>query len=285
MTGNSAQRETMDDESFHKILDHFNLSRKGYLKVRKGVKKRLSRHMQQLSCINVDSYITVLSQAPVIENECRLHLTVSISRFFRDKRLWDLLENQILPQTLSTSEGVFRVWSCGCARGEEAYSFKMVWNHLLRVHPNLPELELWATDINPAYIEMARNGVYGISSLKELPQQFIEGYFDKVPGKKRYILNPFLKQGIRFDRHDIVNQAPPDSRFNLIFLRNSLLTYYRPPEKERSLEAILRVIAPGGILITGSHEKLPNGFGYIRSSRDHPWIYFKPQSDSGSLIG
>jgi chemotaxis protein methyltransferase CheR len=82
----------MDDASFHQILDHFNLSWKGYRKVRKGVKKRLSQHMQELGCVSVGEYMAAVSRAPEIENECRMHLTVSISRFFRDSRLWESLE-------------------------------------------------------------------------------------------------------------------------------------------------------------------------------------------------
>ena len=281
---NATRSETMDDGSFHKILDYFNLSRKGYRKVRKGVKKRLSRHMQQLRCANANEYITALSRTPALERECRMHLTVSISRFFRDKRLWDHLENHILPQTLSTREGVFRVWSCSCARGEEAYSFKMVWDRLHQVHPNLPELDLWATDIDPVYLEMARVGAYGISSLKELPQHFIDRYFDKVTGKQRYVVKPFLKEGVVFDLLDMRKHPPPHRRFDLIFVRNSLLTYYRPPEMKMALEAMLRVLVPGGILITGSHEKLPQDFDDMKAWPNHPWIYVKPQSESGGII-
>jgi chemotaxis protein methyltransferase CheR len=265
----------MDDTSFHKILDCFNLSHNGYRKVRKGVKKRLLRHMQELACATVDEYIATLSRDPELEKECRLLLTVSISRFFRDKRLWDHLANRVLPQTLPTIKGPYRVWSCGCARGEEAYSFKMVWDRMHRVHQPPHELELWATDINPAYIEKAQKGEYEISSLKELPRYCIERYVDKVTGKQRYILKPFLKEGIRFVLHDLIGHAPPAPRFDLIFLRNSLLTYQRPPETGNALEAILRVLTPGGTLVTGSHEKLPAGVGYMKAWPEHPWIYTK----------
>ena len=74
----------MDDATFHQILAHFNLSRKGYRKVRKGVKKRLSRHMQQVGCADVDTYLDYLKAHPAAEKQCRVHLTVSISRFFRE---------------------------------------------------------------------------------------------------------------------------------------------------------------------------------------------------------
>jgi len=273
----------MDDASFHQILDHFNLSHEGYRKVRKGVKKRLSQHMQKLGCLSVREYMTAVSRAPEVENECRMHLTVSISRFFRDSRLWGSLENVEFPDLISACGSIFRVWSCGCARGEEAYSFKILWDRLRCAVPNLPPLALWATDINPTTIEMAKQGVYGISSLKELARGDIDRYFDQVTGKQRYVVKPFLKEGIRFDYHDITKHQPPASQFVVVFLRNNLLTYYRTPEKEKALETILRALAPGGMLITGSHEKLPAGFGHMKVAADQPWIFFKPQTAQGVM--
>ncbi len=265
----------MDDASFCQILDHFNLSWEGYRKVRKGVKKRLSHHMQKLGCGNVGEYMAAVSRAPGIETECRMHLTVSISRFFRDRRLWDILENTVLPSLISACGSVFRVWSCGCARGEEAYSFKILWDRLRCAVPDLPTLTLWATDINPAYIEMAKEGVYGISSLKDLPQEDINRYFDQLARKQRYSVRPFLKQGVKFDRCDVTKHPPPAARFEAVLIRNNLLTYYRTLEKERALQVILGALAPGGMLITGAHEKLPAGFGHMKASADHPRIFFK----------
>ena len=236
--------------------------------------------MQTLGCVSVDEYIRILSQKPEIEAQCRMHLTVSISRFFRDKRLWGSLENKFLPQVISENDMLFRVWSCGCARGEEAYSFKIVWDRLQHSYPSLPLLDLWATDINPVTVEMAEKRIFGVSSLKELPRNFIYRYFDQVSGKQLYILKPFLTEGITFGLHDIIKDPLPDSIFDFIFIRNNLLTYYQTPEMESSLKKILRVLAPGGSLIIGSHEKLPPGFDYLKSSPDHPWIYFKSHSDS-----
>ena len=239
--------------------------------------------MQKLGCASVKEYISAVTRTPEIEKECRMLLTVSISRFFRDRRLWDSLENTGLTNSISACGSVFRVWSCGCARGEEAYSFKILWDRLRCAVPKLPTLVLWATDTYPAYIEMAKQGIYGISSLKELPREDIDRYFDQVTGKQRYVVKPFLKEGIRFDHHDITKHQPSASRFEVVLVRNNLLTYYRNPEKELALESILRVLAPGGMLITGSHEKLPAGFAHMRASADQPWIFFKPQTAQGEM--
>jgi chemotaxis methyl-accepting protein methylase len=264
----------MDDSTFHQILAHFHLSPQGYRKVRKGVKKRLSRHMQQLGCAHVHEYLAVLTRNPGAEDACRMHLTVSISRFFRDRGLWYTLADPIIPRMTAGFEGLFRVWSCGCARGEEVYSFKILWE---RLQPSieLPELALWGTDMNPDYIETAKQGAYTLSSLKEVPPDIMADYFDKIPGKQLYAVKPALKDGVRLTRHDILKDPPPAPRFELIFVRNNLLTYYRRPEKDRALGKIVGTLSPGGALITGAHEKLPDGFTGLRAAPEHPWIYFK----------
>jgi len=270
----------MDDRSFHRILDYFNLSRRGYRKIRKGVKKRLSKHLQQLGCSRVEDYLAVLSRRPDRKNECRMLLTVSISRFFRDRSLWETLEKEILPEMTAGPKAVFRLWSCGCARGEEVYSFKIVWDRLEQLQTNLPDPVVWGTDMNPEYLKMARRGAYTISSLKELRDDQIERYFDKVPGKQRYVIKPFLRQAVRFEHLDITRRSPPSTGFDMIFVRNNLLTYYRSPEKERCLEKILRTLLSGGILITGSHEKIPENFDCLQSYPDHPWIWSKRDESS-----
>jgi chemotaxis protein methyltransferase CheR len=230
--------------------------------------------MQQLGCAHVHEYLAALSRDPGAEDACRMHLTVSISRFFRDRGLWDTLAEPIVPRMTAGFEGLFRVWSCGCARGEEAYSFKILWARL-QGSIELPELALWATDMNPDYIEMAKQGIYTLSSLKEVPPDIMVDYFDKVPGKQLFAVKPALKNGIHFKRHDILKDPPPAPRFELIFVRNNLLTYYRHPEKDRALGEIAGSLSPGGVLITGSHEKLPDGFAGLRPAPEHSWIYLK----------
>ena len=116
----------MNDESFAKLLEYFNLSWSGYRKVRKGVKKRIVRHMQSVGVTGIQAYLSLLDRDREIKKHCEKLMTVSISRFFRDKHLWHALEREIMPGLFTTmpDSEPFRVWSCGCARGEEAYSFK-----------------------------------------------------------------------------------------------------------------------------------------------------------------
>jgi chemotaxis methyl-accepting protein methylase len=116
----SAQR-TMDDHQFRKLLDWFGYSWAGYRKVRKGVKKRIARHMQELQCPAMDAYLELLASDGDALEQCRLRMTVSISRFFRDRQLWQGLQDRILPELLGAPRDFLRVWSAGCACGEEPY--------------------------------------------------------------------------------------------------------------------------------------------------------------------
>ena len=86
----------MDDHQFRRLLHHLGLSWTGYRKVRKGVKRRISHHMLRLDCPDMAGYLHVLERNTETKAECKRLMTVSISRFFRDRRLWDLLQEEIL---------------------------------------------------------------------------------------------------------------------------------------------------------------------------------------------
>ena len=120
----------MDDRQFRELLHRFELSWDGYRKVRKGVKKRIRRHMQQLKCQNVRDYFVALEKDKEQRRQCERLMTVSISRFFRDRGLWLMLENEVLPCIIDNNKALVKVWSAGSACGEEVYSFKILWDRL-----------------------------------------------------------------------------------------------------------------------------------------------------------
>ncbi|MEE8480915.1 MAG: CheR family methyltransferase [Desulfobacterales bacterium] len=246
----------MDDQQFYQLLDRFGLSRAGYKKVRKGVKKRISRHMQQLRCRNITDYLNALEKDDEAKKECERLLTVSISRFFRDRRLWQALEKDIIPDLVKKEKEKINVYSAGCACGEEVYSFKIVWDRLKKSYACLPKLHITAIDMNPVYIERAKAGIYSYSSLKEVPIIFRSIYFKKKVGGKRFSVISSLKENITWNvQHFFSN--PRDCRFHIILLRNNLLTYYQDELKKKVFKHILNGLTPSGFLIIGSHENLP----------------------------
>ena len=149
-----------------------------------------------------------------------------------------------------------KFWSAGCACGEEVYSFKIIWDLLSNDYLHVPNLEVLATDINPIYLDRARAGIYPSSSLKEVTKEFRSGYFKQKGGKKLFEVKASLKMGITWKNHHLLSD-PPGSEYDIIFLRNNVLTYYQERLKKRAFRNVLESLAPCGILVLGSHETIP----------------------------
>ena len=265
----------MDDHQFSQFLDRLDLSWQGYRKVRKGVKKRISRHMRQLGCLNLDEYFRALNSDPEILKEVETLMTVSISRFFRDQHLWEALEEEIIPDIISKYSEKINVWSAGCALGQEVYSFKILWAILESKFDKLPQLRLWATDINPDYLSKAMAGVYIGSTLKGVPEDIKATYFRTSKDKPLYFIADHLKKGIRWETYNLVRQPPPVKKFQIIFLRNNLLTYYRQEIKKSAFIKVVNSLTGGGFLIIGTHEKLPSQTRILSQFKSCPYIFQK----------
>jgi len=248
----------MDDHQFKRLLDFFNRSWKGYRKVRKGVKKRVSRHMQALGCRRIETYPQVLAADKAAHDACLALLTVSISRFYRDRKVWAVLQEDLLPDLISRQPRQVRIWTAGCARGEEVYSLKIAWEELALQKDDRPRLEIVATDMNSDYLDQAREGVYNRGSVRELTADQLARYFEIRKGGRRLFLRPELKANIAWACQDLVAGQIPPGLFDVIFLRNNLLTYYRDPQKSAAFQQVAANLEQDGILIIGAHERLPD---------------------------
>ena len=246
----------MNDQQFRQLLDHFGYAWRGYRKVRNGVKKRLRRHMQQLECRNIDEYLHILDRDEELRKHFECEMSVSVSRFFRERLLWKMIEDHIVPEILKANAKKVKFWSAGCACGEEVYSFKIVWESLRTRFDYLPELEIWATDLNPEYLKRAKDGVYPVSSLKEVPERLKETYFRtaKEGGHRRIAQS--LNKGILWKVHNLLCDLGGRS-CQIIFLRNSVFTYYKDELRQSAFQKVIDNLVQGGFLIIGSHEKLP----------------------------
>ena len=168
----------LDDNAFRLLLKHFDRPWAGYRKVRKGVKKRLRHHMQSLGCKTIEAYLVKLQELPDERQVCEQCLLVTISRFFRDRELWRDLKARLLPSLVEICDAPLRIWSAGCACGEEPYSLAMVLASL----DGAPPATLLATDIQTICLDRAREGIYNPGSLKEVPDELLQVYFDRLQG-------------------------------------------------------------------------------------------------------
>jgi chemotaxis protein methyltransferase CheR len=232
----------------------------GFRKVRRQVCKRIDRRCRELGLPDLTEYRAFLETHPeewtVLDYLCR----VSISRFYRDRGVFDSLRRVILPSlagpALVQGDAELRAWSAGCASGEEIYTINLIWQ--MELQPHVPGLAccLVATDADPHLLQRARSGCYPASSLKELPPAWREKAF--VEAGDQFCLRAEFKKDIDFRRQDIRAEQPPEM-FHLIMCRNLVFTYFSKPLQQQLLTQILKRLLPGGALVIGQTEQLPAG--------------------------
>ena len=117
-------------------------------------------------------------------------------------------------------------------------------------------------------------GIYSRSSLKEVVPDLREIYFDSRRGGRQYVIKDYLKDGIRWEHHHLATD-PPDTNFNIICLRNNVLTYYRNEARKKTLTGILESLLPGGLFIIGCHERLPFESTFLRQKTELSYVFQK----------
>jgi chemotaxis protein methyltransferase CheR len=192
----------------------------------------------------------------MLESFCR----IPISRFFRERLVFDRLATDVLPALAAAATarnaGLLRCWSAGCASGEEPYSLAILWGLGLADRFAGVSLKVVATDIEEHLLERARAGRYRRSSLREIPEAWLATAFDRTG--ELYTVKPVFKHAVEFCLQDLRERLPAGP-FDLILCRYLPFTYFEPPLQRRTLERLLTVLRPGGALVIGLKERLPEG--------------------------
>jgi chemotaxis protein methyltransferase CheR len=246
----------------------------GFRKVRGQVCKRLRRRMSDLGLEGFSAYRARVEADPQewrIVDEC-CHIT--ISRFFRDRGVFDALRKRVLPEIAQRAKGErreARCWSAGCASGEEPYTLKILWD--LEVANGCPgvALSIIATDIDETMLRRAREGCFEAASLRELPPNLIAEAFSRVGD--RFCVRPRHREGITFLPQDLRTEAP-SGPFDLVLCRYVAFTYFAPPLQQKVLTRLQQQLLPHGYLVIGTHERLPQGAApALTATGDLPQIF------------
>lgn len=230
----------------------------GFRNVRGQACKRVRRRVAELGLADLDAYRQRLEEDPaewaVLEQLC----IVTISRFYRDRRVWNALRDEVLPALAEQRRGgVLRCWSVGCASGEEPYTLAMLWS--LDLAPRFKEVSLrvLATDLDEDVLRRARDGVYAAGSLRELPEGWRERGFEEEG--ERWRVRDAFRAPVEFRRADLQRELP-EEHFQLILCRNVVLTYFDGALQRETLARILtRLDADGGAFVCAPREQVPSG--------------------------
>ena len=216
-------------------------------------------------------------------------LTIGETHFFRNRPQLDALRNHILPEIIAhrSAERRIRIWSAGCATGEEAYSLAMLIDVLL------PRREDWnvlilATDINKDSLERAQGGVFGPWSFRQVPPEIQSRYFDQ--DGRNYHLSPHIRKMVTFSYLNLVEDSYPSlvsntQAMDLILCRNVLI-YFREETINRVVGRMDDSLAPRGWLLAGHAESPMPVFRERFVARDFPMAvcYQKRDADSAAKV-
>jgi chemotaxis protein methyltransferase CheR len=185
------------------------------------------------------------------------YLTVGETYFFREKRSLEVLENDIVPELIRTgSDKVIRIWSAGCATGEEPYSIAIVLSKLMAGLKNW-NVEILATDLNSKFLQKASAGVYGAWSFRATPPLVRSAYFEAVEGNC-WAVRPAVKRMVTFAQFNLMDDfLPPPANssngFDVIFCRNVLM-YFTPEGRGKVVQQLYRALASDGWLMVSPAE-------------------------------
>jgi two-component system, chemotaxis family, CheB/CheR fusion protein len=249
---------TVDETAaLERLLEHVQTTRgfdfSGYK--RGTLERRIRRRLTELGIDGFDDYLDYLQ---VHADEYALlfnTILINFTGFFRDASAWEYLAREILPHVIEhkSPEQPIRVWSAGCASGEEAYTLAMLFAEALGADAFSRRVKIYATDVDEDALGHARQAYYHTKDLEPVPAELRARYFE-LQGDGRYAFSADLRRMIIFGRHDLVQDAPI-SRLDLLACRNTLM-YFNAQTQGSILAKLHFALVPAGFLFLGKAEML-----------------------------
>jgi two-component system CheB/CheR fusion protein len=244
------------DDQFEALLVYLREARgfdfTGYK--RSSLMRRVTRRMTDVQITGYAEYLDYLQVHPTEFTALFNTILINVTAFFRDPDAWEYLREQVVKPLLASKpdESPVRVWSAGCASGEEAYTLAIVLAEILGVEGFRQRVKIYATDVDEDRLNEARQAAYGPKEVAGVPAELLERYFDDSGG--RFVFRKDLRRSVIFGRNDLVQDAPI-SRIDLLVCRNTLM-YFNAETQARILGRFHFALIEDGALFLGKAEML-----------------------------
>ncbi|HEX2719159.1 MAG TPA: CheR family methyltransferase [Gemmatimonadaceae bacterium] len=221
---------------------------------RTSLQRRVDKRMQAVGTDDYREYARRLQEDDTEYSELFNTVLINVTAFFRDDVPWQVLANEVLPRMLEdrAPDSQIRVWSAGCATGEEAYTLAMVLAETLGLNAYRERVKIYATDIDDNALARARHASYTDKEIEGVPPDLLERYFER--NDNRYLFRKDLRRTVIFGRNDLIQDAPI-SRVDILVCRNTLM-YFDSRTQEKILARFHFALNEGGLLFLGRAETL-----------------------------
>ena len=245
----------MDEDheaGFHQLIERIYQDRGlDFSHYRKSIlKRRVALRLRANNLNSYREYLHVLADNPDEYKKLFDVLTINVSEFFRDMPVWGEIKKLLKKIIIEENDGSrARIWSAGCAKGEEPYSLAILTEEI----GGSRGVDIYATDIDSGSLSEARRGIYDVGRIRNVPDDTLRKYFD-FDGKGNYVLKEFVKNKVIFRRNDLINDAILP-KINIIMCRNVFI-YFTKPLQETILNKFYDSLVNGGYLIIGKTETI-----------------------------
>lgn len=228
--------------------------------------RRVQRRMQVAQIDDTAAYVEYLRAQPGEAQELFNDLLIGVTQFFRDTKEFELLERSVIPKLFEgkTRNDQLRIWVIGCSTGEEAYSFGILLREHMATLDEVPQIQIFATDLDGRALAAARSARYAESVVRDVSPERLARWF--VREGNTYCIVKEVREMCIFSQHSIIKD-PPFSRLDLISCRN-LLIYLDAELQSRVIPVFHFALKPEGVLFLGNSENVSrhtNLFGPIEA--------------------
>lgn len=221
----------------------------------KCLRRRIAVRMRARGVHAYADYRALLTRDPDEYERLLAALTINVTKFFRNAEVWHALRDRVLPALFDLRANDIRIWSAGCASGEEPYTVAMLVREHAEATGRLADLRrfsIMGTDIDREALASARRSEYSELALQETDEVRRNRWFKAEAG--HYKLDPAIRSMVRFQHHDLLSDAPLRKQ-HLIICRNVII-YFERGVQESLFQTFAEAILPQGFLILGKVETL-----------------------------
>jgi two-component system CheB/CheR fusion protein len=244
--------------------------------------RRIGVRMEQVGARDYAEYAAYLAAAPDECDQLLSTILVSHTAFFRDPEVWTALAEELIPQIAArkAAGAPLRIWSAGCATGQEPYSLAVLLAELFGPEWVADEVTIFATDVGAEALQQVRQGRYDPWEVRMVPPELLERYF--VCDGSHHVVCEQLRRAVVAERHNLLTDAPLPE-IDLLLCRNVLI-YLNRPAQEQVVAQLRGALAEGGLLVLGKTELAappPQGLRWV--SKSHRIAARKPGIGGAAL--
>ncbi|GAB7016112.1 CheR family methyltransferase [Methanogenium cariaci] len=214
------------------------------------LQRRIQSRMRMNKIDSYAEYNSLVISSTKEQEALRNALTINVTKFWRDREVFDLIKSDVLPEIRRRKQKI-RIWSAGCATGEEPYTLALMCHEARVLFPDV-QVTIFASDIDREALKKAETGIYHRKALENLSESQIRRHFDKQQDGS-YQVKQHLRDLVKFSRHDLMSGRAVTQYLDVILCRNVTI-YFTEKQKDELARMFAPALTEGGYYVMGKTE-------------------------------